>query len=93
MNTEITAFGPSEKISKDIFEIMERLMICIEMGSWVKAEDFAAVIKTRIPEEFKELKNKALRLVLSVRKGEHDNSLLFLSELKDMVNEVNGWKI
>jgi signal transduction histidine kinase len=82
-----------EKMTKEILDLLDRLMICIEMESWVKAEEFATAIRRQIPEDNKELKNKTLRIVLSVRKEEHDNSLNLLNEIREMINEVTVWKI
>jgi len=79
--------------SKGMLDMMDRLMICIEMGSWLKAENFAIGIKALLPKDNKELMNMALRLVLTVRKEDHDNSLLNLDELRVRVDEVIGWKI
>jgi PAS domain S-box-containing protein len=82
----------NEKVSKEMMDRLERLMLCIEMESWVKAEEFATMIRKQIPEDKKEQKNKALRLVLSVRKEDHDTSLILINELKEELNEVIEWK-
>lgn len=80
-------------ISKNLIDMMDRLMLCIEMGSWLKAENFATGIRSQIPKDNKDLTNMALRMVLSVRKEEHDNSLLYLTEFRERVNEVTEWRI
>ncbi|NLK28643.1 MAG: hypothetical protein GX306_09925 [Clostridiales bacterium] len=67
---------------------LERLAICIEMEAWSKAENFATVIKKTLANEEQELYKKALSLVLTVRKEDHDRSLIILEELKDIIKEV-----
>lgn len=81
----------SEKITKEMLDMADRLMICIEMGSWLKAEEFATAIRKRIPEENKDLKNKMLRIVLLIRKENHDNSLDLINEIRVMIKEVSLW--
>ena len=72
----------------DIIMLIERLSICIEMGNWEKAENFASAIKNHIGDNDKELRKKSFKLELTVRKEEHDMSLQLLDQLKEMLNEV-----
>lgn len=72
----------------DIIMLTERLSICIEMGNWEKAENLASAIKNHMGEKDKELRRKAFKLELTVRKEEHDMSLQLLNQLKEMLNEV-----
>ncbi|MDF2537750.1 MAG: sensor signal transduction histidine kinase [Herbinix sp.] len=93
INTEPENQHTSEKMVKEINNVLDRLMICIEMGSWMKADEFTSFIRKILPEDMKELKNKAMRLVLSVRKEDHDHSLMLLEEMRGMINEVTIWKM
>lgn len=89
LSTESMKSTDSEITNKEIMDLMERLMICIEMESWSKAEEFVDLLKKYISEDDKELKNITLKLVLSVRKESHDHSLLYLDELRKRLTGEN----
>lgn len=89
LSSENIKRSDSEMSNKEIMSLLERLMICIEMESWCKAEEFADILKKYISEDDKELKNNTLRLILAVRKENHDNSLLYLNELRKRLTGEN----
>ena len=64
---------------------MEKLIICIEMDNWEKAEHFAGVVKSMISEEQKELRRSAFRLELTVRKEQHEKALEQYNALKEVL--------
>lgn len=68
-------------IDSQVRENLEKLMICIELGSWEKAEGFATMLKNTIAEDKPELKNKAFSLLLNVRKEKYEQAMLLLTEL------------
>ncbi|HWT26542.1 MAG TPA: ATP-binding protein [Mobilitalea sp.] len=76
-----------------VLNAMEKLSLSIEMESWEKAEELAEYIKNMIPNDHKELNKKAFRLLLAVRKEDHDTSLMLNNELKTIICEVVGWKM
>ena len=78
---------------EDLNNTFEKLAICIEMESWEKAEVLANRIKNLIPKDHKKTSEKSLKLVLSVRKENHDTSIAILGELITIVSEVSGWRI
>lgn len=61
----------------DIRAALEKLLICIELDNWEKAENFASVIKNLISEEEedKELKKAAFKLELIVRREDKEKAL------------------
>lgn len=75
-----------------LYDTLEKLTICIEMESWMKAEEIAEYIKRIIPKGRKEIENKAFHLVLLVRKESHDKSLQTLKELKEMMERFHDGK-
>lgn len=80
---------PEQKnVTEVLFDRMERLIICIEMESWKKAEDYATSIKKMLPSEKRVLCNNGLSLVLAVRKEARMQSLQILEKLKVMLDEV-----
>ena len=65
-------------------ENLERLMICIELGSWEKAENYATTIRNYISQNDPERKNKAFSLLLNVRKEKYDLAMELIKELGEV---------
>ena len=81
----IYCLGSQENL-KEIKNTMEKLIICIEMENWDKAEIFAETIK-KLLESDKELKRKAFRVEMTVRKAEYDKAVEQYNELTKAVRE------
>lgn len=80
----------NEEKSKEIKENLEKLVLCIEMGTWEKAESFAKIIKLLMPKENTELKRSAFRLELDVRKEDYEKAMKQIKQLKRLLlNEEN----
>jgi signal transduction histidine kinase len=77
-----------EDIRKNILTTIEKLTISIEMECWEKAEELAEHLKRIVPEEYGAISKDVFRLLLSVRKENHDISLTILNELKTAIHEV-----
>lgn len=86
------AIGDSE-MEQSIRTSIEKLMLCFDMGNWTKAEEVAYTLKKLIPEELNDLKNKALQLLLSIRKEDREKSIQELEKLVNMIKEVTAWSI
>ncbi len=69
-------------------ESLEKMKICVELGTWEKAEEFAGVVKSMMPEDKQELKRLAFRLELCVRKEDYDKSVELMAELEGKLNEM-----
>ena len=63
---------------------LEKLMICIELGSWEKAENFATTIRNYISQNDPERENKAFALLLNVRKEKYDLAMALIKELGEI---------
>ncbi len=71
-------------IDKDtIAEYLEKLIICVELETWEKAENFASIIKKMIPESEREGRKSAFRLELAVRKEDYERTQKQIKELQD----------
>jgi len=72
-------------------DALEKLRLCVDLGNWEKAEEFAGVVKNMMPDTMPELRKLAFRLELAVRKEDLDKSgelgNLFESELMAVLNE------
>ncbi len=90
--TETRSEEPKDNWSEDVFKkrlapILEKLSICIEMDSWDKAEELAYHLKKQIPLEQNAMEKKVFRLLLAVRKENHDIAFSIINELKAYIDE------
>ena len=76
----------AEQLQKAL-EIMERLMLSMEMGTWGKAENFASMIK-RLLEGRKQWKKNAFRLELAVRREDYEKAIEQARELHRLIEEA-----
>lgn len=72
-----------ENVAKAMKSLMEKIVICIEMENWAKAEELVCALKKMVPPEHSEVAKKVFRLLLDVRKENHENSLAILKELNE----------
>jgi PAS domain S-box-containing protein len=70
------------EVHKDYAGRLEKLTICVEMENWETAEELAGSLKNIVPKEHIEVSKNVLRLLLAIRKENHDASLEILSILK-----------
>ncbi len=85
--TELYILGSAENI-REINANMEKLVICIEMENWDRADAFADNIKQLVAEDTMNLKRKAFRLQMTVRKGAHEAAIVQYNELKNAIDEA-----
>lgn len=86
---ELYILGSAENI-REINANMEKLVICIEMENWDRADTFADNIKQLVAEDTMNLKRKAFRLQMTVRKGAHEAAIEQYNELKRAIIEAFG---
>lgn len=77
----------SDENMKAITDTCEKLVLCIEMENWNKANGFADTIKTLVADDPMNLKRKAFRLQMTVRKGDHEAALNDYNVLKKAIEE------
>lgn len=77
----------SEENIKAIDENCEKLVLCIEMENWTRANSFADTIKMLVADDPMNLKRKAFRLQMTVRKGDHQAALDDYEVLKNAIDE------
>ena len=83
---EIYRFGSDEN-KREIQSTMEKLIICIEMENWDKAEIFAETIK-KLVESDKLLKRKAFRVEMTVRKADGEHAIEQYNELEQALKDT-----
>lgn len=69
---------------------MEKLILCMEVEAWDKAENFAHNIKELVEQAPKDLKRSAFRLEMNVRKGDYNKSVEQYKSLKALLEENIG---
>lgn len=76
----------SEKRNKAL-DTLEKLILCVEMGTWGKAENFAGIIKRLMPQQNQDLKRCAFRLELDIRKEDYDKATKQIKLLQELLAE------
>ncbi|MEG1742057.1 MAG: ATP-binding protein, partial [Acetivibrio sp.] len=79
-------FGTEEN-RNEINKNMEKLILCIEMDNWEKAEEFAKIIKTLVGDKRKELSRDVFRLELAIRKEAKEKSKVLYEILEKAIGE------
>lgn len=82
-------FGTPENV-QEIRGKMEKLILCMEVEAWDKAENFAHNIKELMEQAPRDLKRSAFRLEMNVRKADYDKSIEQYSNLKSLFEETVG---
>ncbi len=82
-------FGTTENV-QEIRGKMEKLILCMEVEAWDKAENFAHNIKELMEQAPRELKRSAFRLEMNVRKSDYDKSMEQYNNLKALFEETVG---
>lgn len=79
--------GTNENI-KQLKSNMEKLILCIELGNWMKAEQFAAMVKQLVTNGEDDWRKQALRLEMAVRKENYEKSVTMYESLKELIEDA-----
>ena len=66
-------FGTEENTA-ELKKKMSKLILCVEMENWEKAEMFAEAVKELVEGAPREVKSAALRMKMAVQKGDYDKA-------------------
>lgn len=81
------------KMCSDIKQDMEKLILCIELENWNKAEIFASKIKENVTNISAALKSRAFRLVMTIRRSDYEASVEEYEILNESIDsELAGWQ-
>lgn len=80
----IWKYGTPEN-KAEIDKKMSKLILCIEMENWEKAEMFADTVKQLLEEAPREIKSAALRMKLSVQRGDYQKAADAYEGLKNVL--------
>lgn len=84
---EMFQFGTRDN-TDEIRATMEKLILCIEMGTWEKAENFAGVVKRLVESGDPSLKRLAFRLEMTVRKEDHEKAIEQYHKLEEAIAQA-----
>lgn len=80
---DIRTYGTDENLD-EIKRKASKLILCVEMENWEKAESFAEAIKQLADGAPQEIKSAALRLKMSVQKADYDKTVAAFHKFKDL---------
>ncbi len=72
--TAVNVYGTEEN-KAETEKMMSKLVLCLEMENWEKAETFAEALKHLTQEAPKEIKLEALKLKMAVQKEDYEKSM------------------
>lgn len=86
-HTGTMIFGSKENLI-EIQKKMSKLILCVEMDNWEKAEMFMDMIRQLTESAPKEIKSAALRLKMSVQKEDYDKTVAAFDTLKVQIEQL-----
>lgn len=86
---EVFRFGSADNITEMKLTI-EKLILCVEMESWEKAEMFADNFKQLANGGNEQFKRGSLRLEMAVRKEDYDKVIKAGNNLTQLLEELGG---
>ncbi len=86
---EIFQFGTQSNLD-EIHSTMEKMILCIEMGTWEKAENFAGVVKRLVESGDPSLKRLAFRLEMTVRKEDYEKAVEQYHKLEEGIAQAEN---
>ncbi len=81
---DVKTFGTEENL-KEIKSQLSKIILCVEMDNWEKAEAFGESIKQLTSDAPKEIKTTALRLKMAVQKADYDKTTDAYEKLKELL--------
>ena len=86
---EVFVYGTLEN-KEEIEKKLSKLILCMEMENWEKAEMFAEAIKQLVSEAPKEVQSATLRLKMAVQKGNYEKAIEAYERFKERYSENIG---
>lgn len=83
---EYYLFG-SEENKKEIAARMEKLVLCIELGAWEKAEIWVGELGKLVENAETDIRRAVLKLGMAVRKENYDKSMELYENVRALIDE------
>lgn len=80
----VAEFGSEQNI-QELKNQLSKIILCIEMDNWEKAENFAESIKQLTAESPKDIKTAALRLKMAIQKADYDKAVAAHGALEEQL--------
>ena len=84
---QIYHFGTPEN-TDEINKKMSKLILCVDMENWEKAEMFADTLKQLTEEAPAEIKSGAFRLKMAVQRGDYDKTTAAYEKLQTLLEKL-----
>lgn len=81
---DVRVYGTDENL-KNLRRNLSKLILCVEMENWEKAEMFMEIIRELTAEAPSEIKRTALRLKMSIQKEDYDKTVKAFEELNNFL--------
>lgn len=81
---DVRVYGTEENL-KNLKRNLSKLILCVEMENWEKAEMFMEIIRELTAEAPAEVKRMALRLKMSIQKEDYDKTAKAFEELNSFL--------
>ena len=65
---------------------MEKLVLCLELRTWERAEEFADKVKKLVESAGMDYVREAFKLEMAVRKADYDKSMEQYQSMKNMLD-------
>ena len=82
-----------EDVVKEITSNMEKLVLCIELETWEKAEQFAVRVKNLGAELGDDFRRAVVKVEMGIRKGDHDRAMKGYELVKTLFTEITGGEL
>lgn len=83
---ELLTYGTKEN-AKELEKILSKLILCVEMENWEKAEMFMETVRQMTEEAPREVKRVVLRLKMAIQKENYDKVIEGFENLKKVMAE------
>ena len=81
---DVRTFGSAEK-KKTLQRNLSKLILCVEMDNWEKAEMFMETIRQLTEGAPREISRKVLRLKMAIQKENYEKTAAEFAELNDLI--------
>ena len=82
--SHLVEFG-SDSNKEELEKNISKLILCVDMDNWEKAETFMTAIKQLTDSAPQEIRSKVLRLKMAVQKADYDKTITAYEELKQVL--------
>ena len=82
--SHLVEFG-SDSNEEELEKNISKLILCVDMDNWEKAETFMTAIKQLTDSAPQEIRSKVLRLKMAVQKADYDKTITAYEELKQVL--------